>query len=173
MRKKTLCMPTSSLSQTLSVTTTSPPSHDLKRRSNGRFAKATKRTSNKMALMKQGFRNYMAKGNWVLKTQPTKTNHPLNATQGLLMYARRWLFIFRQSLLKYQARVYCNYWKNQISMLMLVPGRSRRKRGSSSPWNSCKWPWHFSETSPKLHSHCQSGKCMYIFWKKLTGMDFA
>ena len=82
-------LPTSSVSQTLSVTTPSPPSHHLKRRSNGRFAKATKGTSNKMALMKQGYRNYLAKGNWVLKTQSTKTNHPLNATQGLLMYARR------------------------------------------------------------------------------------
>ena len=32
---------------------------------------------------------------------------------------------------KYQARVYSIYWKHQ----MRITGR-RRKRGSSSPWNS-------------------------------------
>ena len=119
----------------------------------------------------------MAKGNWILKTQPTKTNHPLNATQGLVMYAGRWLFIFGQILLKYQARVYSNYWKNQISMLMLISGRSRGKRWSSSPWNSSNWPWHFSQTSPRLHSHCQLGKCMYIIilkkaWQEWTLLDW-
>ena len=36
-----------------------------------------------MALMKQGYRNYMAKGNWNLITQPTKTNHPRNAKKSL------------------------------------------------------------------------------------------
>ena len=65
-------LPTSSVSQSLSVTTPSPPSSHLKRRSNSCFTKATKGTSNKMALMKQGYRNYMAKGDWILKPQPTK-----------------------------------------------------------------------------------------------------
>ena len=54
-------LPTSSVSQSLSVTTPSSPSHQVKRSASGRFAKAAKGTSNKMALMQQGYRNYMAK----------------------------------------------------------------------------------------------------------------
>ena len=54
-------LPTSSISQSLSVTTPSSPSHQVKRSASGRFAKASKGTSNKMALMQQGYRNYMAK----------------------------------------------------------------------------------------------------------------
>ena len=80
-----------------------------------------------MALMKQGYRNYMAKGNWILKTQPTKTNHPLDATQGLVMYAGRWLFIFGQILLKYQARVYSNYWKIKYLCLCLYQAAAAEK----------------------------------------------
>ena len=51
-------LPTSSVSQSLSVTTPSFPSHQIKRSESGCFAKAT---SNEMALMQQGYRNYMAK----------------------------------------------------------------------------------------------------------------
>ena len=54
-------LPTSSVSQSLSVTTPSSPSHQVKRSASGRFAKAAKGTLNKMALMQQGYRNYMAK----------------------------------------------------------------------------------------------------------------
>ena len=54
-------LPTSSVSQSLSFTTSSSPSHHVNRNANGRFAKAAKGTSNKMALMQQGYRNYMAK----------------------------------------------------------------------------------------------------------------
>ena len=54
-------LPTSSVSQSLSVTTPSSPLHQVKRSASGRFAKAAKGTSNKMALMQQGYRNYMAK----------------------------------------------------------------------------------------------------------------
>ena len=54
-------LPTSSVSQSLSVTTSSSPSHHVNRSANGRFAIAGKGTSNKMALMQQGYRNYMAK----------------------------------------------------------------------------------------------------------------
>ena len=54
-------LPTSSVSQSLSVTTPSSPSHQVKRSASGRFATAAKGTSNKMALMQQGYRNYMAK----------------------------------------------------------------------------------------------------------------
>ena len=57
-------LPTSSVSQSLSVTTPSSPSspsHQVKRSASGRFAKAAKGTPNKMALMQQGYRNYMAK----------------------------------------------------------------------------------------------------------------
>ena len=51
-------LPTSSVSQSLSVTTPLSPSHQIKRSESGRFAKAT---SNEMALMQQGYRNYIAK----------------------------------------------------------------------------------------------------------------
>ena len=54
-------LPSSSVSQSLSVTTPSSPSHQVKRSASGRFAKAAKGTPNKMALMQQGYRNYMAK----------------------------------------------------------------------------------------------------------------
>ena len=54
-------LPTSSVSQSLSVTTPPSSSHQVKRNASGRFAKAGKGTSNKMALMQQGYRNYMAK----------------------------------------------------------------------------------------------------------------
>ena len=54
-------LPTSSVSQSLSVTTPPSSSHRVKRSASGRFAKAAKGTSNKMALMQQGYRNYMAK----------------------------------------------------------------------------------------------------------------
>ena len=54
-------LPTSSVSQSLSVTTPSSRSHQVKRSASGRFAKAAKGTPNKMALMQQGYRNYMAK----------------------------------------------------------------------------------------------------------------
>ena len=54
-------LPTSSVSQSLSVTTPSSPSHQVKRSASVRFAKAAKGTPNKMALMQQGYRNYMAK----------------------------------------------------------------------------------------------------------------
>ena len=49
------------LKSAASVTTPSSPSHQIKRSASGRFAKALKGTSNKMALMQQGYRNYMAK----------------------------------------------------------------------------------------------------------------
>ena len=54
-------LPTSSVSQSLSVTTPPSSSHRVKRSASGRFAKAAKGTPNKMALMQQGYRNYMAK----------------------------------------------------------------------------------------------------------------
>ena len=49
------------LKSAASVTTPSSPLHQIKRSASGRFAKAAKGTSNKMALMQQGYRNYMAK----------------------------------------------------------------------------------------------------------------
>ena len=54
-------LPTSSVSQSLSATTPLSSSHQVKRSASGRFAKLAKGTSNKMALMQQGYRNYMAK----------------------------------------------------------------------------------------------------------------
>ena len=49
------------LKSAASVTTPSSPSHQIKRSASGHFAKAAKGTSNKMALMQQGYQNYMAK----------------------------------------------------------------------------------------------------------------
>ena len=64
-------LPTSSVSQSLSVTTPSSPSHQVKRSASGRFAKAAKGTSNKMALMQQGYKDTETtwqNESWILKT---------------------------------------------------------------------------------------------------------
>ena len=125
-------LPTSSVSQSLSVTTPSSPSHRVKRSASGRFAKAAKGTSNKMTLMQQGYRNYMAKRKLDFENI-TDENEPPSKRNTRSTQVSTAVTVFRKILSKYQARVYANHWKHQI--FMLITG-CRRKRSSSSPWNS-------------------------------------
>ena len=94
------------LKSAASVTTPSSPSHQIKRSASGRFAKAAKGTSNKMALMQQGYRNYMAKRKLDFENITDENEPPSKRNKGSTQVSTAVTFYLYKNFVQSTKRVF-------------------------------------------------------------------